>query len=318
MNLPKPNLTPPFNITRASHVVLTVADLGASRAFYVDALGLIVTGETSDTLYLRGLAEVCHHSLVLKRRTGAPVCERIGLRVFTEDDLERAKHYFDKAGTPAKWVEVPEQGRTLQVSDPFGIPLELCATMTTRPRLYLDWKKYGGGSPLWLDHCQFHVRNAPKTAAYYSELGFRISEYVVIDDKMTSAFMYRKGGPFDMVFFTAPGPRLHHFAYTAPEVHDLIRACDICGQLGFGQKVERGPGRHGPGGSMFVYWRDPDGHRIEFFTNHYMTIDIEVEPVCWDRRDLRAAAPWGLPAQRSWFEEASTFAGVEPASPSEA
>ena len=317
-NLPKPNITPPFNITRASHVVLTVADLGASRAFYVDALGLIVTEQTSDTLYLRGLGEVCHHSLVIKKSAAAPSCERLGLRIFTEEDLDRAKHYFENMGLPTKWVEVLEQGRTLHVTAAFGVPLEFCATMPTRPRLYLDWQKYTGGSPLQLDHFQLHCRNVPKTAAFYSDIGFRISEYVVIDDKMTSAFMYRKGGPFDMVFFTAPGPRLHHFAYTAPEAHDLIRVCDICGNLGFGQSVERGPGRHGPGGSMFVYFRDPDGHRIEFFTNHYLTVDIEVEPVCWNRRDLRSAAPWGLPAQKSWFEEATTFTGVETAAPNEA
>jgi catechol 2,3-dioxygenase len=68
---------------------------------------------------------------------------------------------------------------------------------------------------------------------------------------------------------------------------------------------------------MFVYFRDPDRHRIEFFTNHYMTVDIEVEPICWNRRDMRAAAPWGLPAQRSWFEEATLFTGVAAAAPSE-
>src|SRR5271163_3371883 len=104
MNLPKPNFTPSFNITRASHVVLTVADLGASRAFYVDALGLIVTEQTPDTLYLRGLAEVCHHSMVIKKTTGAPSCERVGLRVFTEEDLERAKFYFEKLGLCANWA----------------------------------------------------------------------------------------------------------------------------------------------------------------------------------------------------------------------
>jgi catechol 2,3-dioxygenase len=310
MDLPKPNFTPDFNITRASHVVLTVKDLGASRAFYVDALGLIVTEETNDTLYLRGLGEICHHSLVLKKSTGEPVCERLGMRVFTEEDLDKAKFYFDQLKRPTAWVDVPEQGRTLQTSDPFGAPLEFCATMPTRPRLYLDWQKYTGGSPLQLDHYQLHCSDVPKTAEFYSNLGFRISEYVVVNDKVTSTFMYRKGGPFDIVFFAAAGPRLHHFAYTVPEVHDIIRACDICGNLGFGQTVERGPGRHGPGGAMFVYFRDPDGHRIEFFTNHYLTIDIEVEPVCWSRRDMRSAAPWGSPAQRSWFEEATHFKGV--------
>ena len=91
MSIPRTVYPAPFNMTRASHVVVTVKDLGASRAFYVDALGFVVSDEDANTLYLRGLEEVCHHSLVLKKTTEAPVCERVGMRVYTEDDLEKAK-----------------------------------------------------------------------------------------------------------------------------------------------------------------------------------------------------------------------------------
>ena len=70
MSIPKPIYSPPFNITRASHAVLTVRDLAASRNFYVELLGFIVSDEDRDTLYLRGVAEACHHSLVLKRGSG--------------------------------------------------------------------------------------------------------------------------------------------------------------------------------------------------------------------------------------------------------
>ena len=39
VTLPRPNYNPPFNITRASHVVLDVKDVAKSRAFYVDLIG---------------------------------------------------------------------------------------------------------------------------------------------------------------------------------------------------------------------------------------------------------------------------------------
>src|SRR5262245_55439897 len=90
MSIPQAAYPAPFNTTRASHVVLTVKDLGASRAFYVDAMGFVVSDETADTIYLRGLEEACHHSLVLKRASDASACERIGLRVYTDDDLDVA------------------------------------------------------------------------------------------------------------------------------------------------------------------------------------------------------------------------------------
>ena len=61
MHIPKPVFHPTFNITRASHVVMTVRDLAASKHFYTELIGLIVTEENSDTVYLRGLEEACHH-----------------------------------------------------------------------------------------------------------------------------------------------------------------------------------------------------------------------------------------------------------------
>ena len=48
MPVPAPNLYPPFNIVRLSHVELMVTNLGKSRAFYVDTLGLQVTHEDKD------------------------------------------------------------------------------------------------------------------------------------------------------------------------------------------------------------------------------------------------------------------------------
>jgi catechol 2,3-dioxygenase-like lactoylglutathione lyase family enzyme len=52
--LPPVDLRPAFNITRSSHVRLTVADLAESRNFYVNVLGLVVTEEDDSTCYLRG------------------------------------------------------------------------------------------------------------------------------------------------------------------------------------------------------------------------------------------------------------------------
>ena len=48
MPVPAPNLNPDFNIVRLSHVEYNVRDLAASRAFYVDTLGLQITHETDD------------------------------------------------------------------------------------------------------------------------------------------------------------------------------------------------------------------------------------------------------------------------------
>jgi catechol 2,3-dioxygenase len=316
MHLPEPVFYPAFNITRSSHVVMTVRDLAASKHFYTELVGLIVTEETQDALYLRGLEEACHHSLVLRRSADAPQCLRIGMRVFTEEELTKAEAFYRAAGLPTKWVEVPHQGRTLHTTDKAGVPLEFCATMTVVPRLVTQFPRFKGGCAQRIDHYQILAPDIQGACDFYMSQGFRLSEYVMADhaEEMAGIFLQRKGNPHDIVFFTGHGPRLHHFAYTTIDAGTLMRACDTAGNLGWGNIVERGPGRHGPGHAQYVYFRDPDGHRVELFTTHYQIMDIECEPVRWDANSQLRKEIWGLPAQRSWVEDASEFAGV-PVSP---
>ncbi len=274
-------------------------------------LGLVVSAEEAGTLYLRGVEEACHHSLVLRQGNEA-ACVRLGMRVFTDGDLDRAKDHFDAQGCAAAWADVPHQGRTLQVTDPVGTPLEFCATMAVMPRMITAFSQHRGGSALRLDHFQVLTPDVRKACAFYMEAGFRLSEYVAPTGTfdLRGAFLQRKGNPHDIVFFNGAGPRLHHFAFLAAETQHLLRACDIAGELGYGSGVERGPGRHGPGHAMYVYFRDPDGHRVELFNTHYQVMDIENEPVAWDPGDRNVSYPWGLPARQAWFEEATGFAGT--------
>jgi catechol 2,3-dioxygenase len=188
--------------------------------------------------------------------------------------------------------------------------------MPVAPRALTQFHLYRGGAAHRIDHYQILVPEVPKAAAFYMAAGFRLSEYLAPkSDELVGVFLQRKGNPHDIVFFKGPGPRLHHVAYMTPESASILRACDVAGTLGFGAAVERGPGRHGPGHALYVYFRDPDGHRVELFNTHYQLMDIEVEPVRWDPADGKIITPWGLPAQKKWFMQATAFAGVPQSAP---
>lgn len=311
MAVPHPIYPPPFNITRASHVVLRSKDLGASRAFYVDALGFVVSDEDSNALYLRGVEEACHHSLVILSGT-EPCCERVGFRVYLESELEAVYRFFAELDLNPEWADRPFQGKTLHMCDAVGTPIEICARMDVRSRMIVSFENHFGGAPHRLDHFQILTPHVQKACNFYSNMGFRLSEYIAVDntDDLVFVFMQRKGNPHDVVFASGVGPRLHHAAYTVPDVSHVIQACDVAGRMGFGAHLEHGPGRHGPGHAMFVYFRDPDGHRIELFTTHYQTMDVENEPVRWDVSYMRNR-PWGLPPKAKWYSEASVFSGRE-------
>lgn len=311
MSIPKTNWQPPFNITRASHTVVTVADLKACRDFYCEVIGLLVSDEDADKVYLRGLEEIGHHSLVLKRSDGPPECERVGLRVFDEEDLEKAYHYFTSKGLPCEWVELPYQERTLHATDVLGMPLELCASMEMRSRNHVNINLHRGAGALRFDHFQFLVPDVLKASVFYSELGFRISDYFTQggpDDRILGSFMYRKSNPHDLVFMTRPGPVMHHFAFIVAESHCLFKACDTAGSLGLSEQVDRGPSRHGQGHQLYVYFRDPAGHRVEVLPPPIQLIDIDEEPTCWAGE---ARFTWDLPPPKKWIFEGTHFPGVE-------
>ena len=310
-------LDPPFAVTRLSHVVLTGRDLEASRHFFCDVLGMVATAQDSDALYLRGLEEANHHSLVLRRTTGKPFCLAVGYRVMSEDHLDRAKSFFDRSLVPARWIESPYQGRTLHVTDPTGAVIEFCVTMDPMPRLMQAFDKHHGGCPQRLDHVQIAAPDIQAAYDFYASLGFRLTEYTGKDgtDELWGVWLQRKGNPHDVVFSNGRGPRLHHYAYAVPEVRDLIHASDVAASLGHAASMERGPGRHGIGNALFVYFRDPDGHRIELFNTHYQAIDSDEPPLRWDLSNTSRSQLWGLPATRRWFTEATEFDGVEPSEP---
>jgi catechol 2,3-dioxygenase len=311
--IPQTNFAPPFNITRASHIVLSARDLARSRDFYVEVLGLMVSDEDADTIHLRGTEEICHHSLTLKKAAGAPACERIGFRVFTEEDIDKAKAHFDRQGITAAWADVPFQGRTLQVSDAAGTPLEFCARMQTQPRSQTKIHAHKGAGALRMDHFQVLTPDVAAAAKFYADLGFRISDYICVEatSRLVGVFLYRKDNPHDMVFLQRSGPRYHHCGYMIQEFHHMVRACDVAGNLGFGDAIEHGPGRHGLGHSYYTYLRDPDGHRVELLLPAVQMIDIDEAPVRHVAVPNANTNLWGLPAPRSWVEDATPFAGVE-------
>jgi len=310
MTIPKTVERPPFSTRRASHVALTVKDLAKSVRFYTEVIGLIATEERDGTAYLRGIEESGHHSLVLRQSDGEPVCERIGFRVNTEADLDLALAHFQGEGRSASSVEVPFQGRTLHVSDDVGVPLEFCATMPAQQRLHDQFQVQKGGAALRFDHVQVLVPEVARASRFYTDLGFRISDYFVDreeDETPLGIFLYRKNNPHDIVFLTRPGPVLHHFAYIVADPTFLFRALDTAGSLGFASTLERGPARHGEGHALYVYFRDPDGHRVEIMSPPIQMGDAEDVPMRWHRGNRHS---WEQPAPKSWLYEATRFHGV--------
>ena len=317
MPIPAPVLYPPFQVVRLNHAVLAVTDLPRARAFWVDTLGLQVTDETGDRLYLRAMEERGHHCVVLET-AAEPVARILGFKVFSEEDLDRAHAYFRSRGLPARFVEEPFQGRTLRATDPLGVPLEFYFRMDRLPSIHQRYGLYRGVKPLRIDHFNCFSDDVQASVDFYNAIGFRTTEYTESEEngRLWAAWMHRKGGVHDMAFTHGVGPRLHHVAFWVSTPLNIIDLLDLMATTGYVANIERGPGRHGISNAFFLYIRDPDGHRIEIYCSDYLTVDPDHEPIRWDLRDPQRQTLWGAPAPRSWFEEGTAFEGVALRQPS--
>jgi catechol 2,3-dioxygenase len=313
MPIRKPVFSPPFNVVRASHAELMVRDLARSRAFYVDCLGYLVSAEAPGALYLRGIEERNHHSIVL-RQGKAPGAHALGFKVASEDDLDRAADWFARRNLPAAFPDVAYQGRTLRTADVNGMPLDFYFKMDQAERLLQRYSAHRGARIQRIDHINCFTPNVQASYDFYTELGFRLTEYTETDDsrdpKLWAVWLHRKGNVHDLAFTNGRGPRLHHIGVWTAGPLDILHICDVMATSGYLANMERGPGRHGISNAFFLYIRDPDGHRIELFTSDYLTVDPDLEPLRWSLSDPQRQTLWGHPAPKSWFEEGSEFSSV--------
>lgn len=307
------------NIVRAGHGEFRVTDLDRARAFYVDLLGFVESDRTRDALYLRGLEERVHHSLVL-RQADSPGAGHLGFRVECEDDLIKLSRHFYNSDLVVRWVEPDEeagQGNALRVQDPIGLPLEFYASMEPAERLLQRFDLHHGAQVMRFDHFNCQVPYVDALYEWYAgSLGFGCSEYTATSatpgqsEELWAVWLYRKQNVHDLALMNGIGPRVHHLGFWVGETTSVLRACDVLAAARMQDHIERGPGRHGISNAFFLYLRDPDGNRIELYANDYQVADPDWEPIRWTLDDPRRATFWGHAAPASWFDEAAMCESV--------
>jgi catechol 2,3-dioxygenase len=299
-------MTTPPDIVRSAYVDLVVTDLARARAWWVDLIGFHVEHEERDALYLRGYEEFIHHSVVLRKGPQA-ACARMGFRVRTPEDVDRAERYFSELGCPTRRVAdgtTPGFGEAVRAVDPLGFTIELVHHIDHAEPLVQRYDLRRGASINRLDHINIATPDVPVAFDYYTKLGFGLSETIedFDDGTLFAAWMFRKQTVHDVAFTLGSGPMIHHIAFAVPESHNIFSLCDTIGALDLQSSViERGPGRHGVSNAFYLYMRDPDGHRVEIYTTDYFTGDPGHQPIRWDVHDERRRDFWGNAVVPSWY-----------------
>ncbi|MFE3059559.1 3,4-dihydroxyphenylacetate 2,3-dioxygenase [Nocardia sp. NPDC059239] len=305
--VPTPSATPP-DILRVAYAELIVTNLAASREFYVDVLGLVVTDEDEDAIYLRTLEEFIHHNLVIRRGPVAALAA-LSYRVRTPEDLDHAEAFYTEIGCRVerrKTGFTKGIGDSVRVVDPLGFPYEFFHDTEHVERLAWRYDLQTPGALVRLDHFNQVTPDVSRAVKHYQDLGFRVTENIQDEAGTTyAAWMRRKPTVHDTATTGGDGPRLHHVAFATHEKHNILAICDKLGALRRSDRIERGPGRHGISNAFYLYLRDPDGHRIEIYTQDYYTGDPDNPVVTWDVHDNQRRDWWGTPVVPTWYAEAS-------------
>jgi len=312
--------SPDFDIVRTAHVEFFVKSLEKARRFYVDTLGMVETEADGRQIYLRGLEDRFHHSLVLTRAT-RPGLGHIAFRVRKESDLGKIAGVFEELKLAYKWADSEErgQGRALRAQDPLGFPVEFFSKMEEVEWLWQKFDRHLGARILRIDHVNLFVPDVLLASNWYVDrLGFACTEYTETEGpnpKLWGTWLKRKPTVHDVALMRGIGPRLHHAGFFVSDKQSILDAADKLAASGYLASIERGPGRHGISNAFFLYLRDPDGHRIELYTGDYLSADPDWKPIKWKLSNPQRQTFWGAPAPQSWFEEASVvrslFTGKE-------
>ena len=306
--VPTPTVPAP-DIVRCAYMEIVVTDLAKSREFYVDVLGLHVTEEDENTIYLRSLEEFIHHNLVLRKGPIAAVAA-FAYRVKSPAEVDAAEAYYKELGCRTERRKegfTKGIGDSVRVEDPLGFPYEFFYEAEHVERLTQRYDLYSAGELVRLDHFNQVTPDVPAAATTCEDLGFRVSEDIKDSDGVT---VRRVDAPQadrarhrpDRRQRPAHAPRRVRHPREAQH-HPDLRQDGRPAHLATGSNAApAGTASPTPSTSTSC---DPDGHRVEIYTQDYYTGDPDNPIITWDVHDNQRRDWWGNPVVPSWYTEAS-------------
>ena len=303
-------------ISQLAHVEVVTPRLEESLRFYRDVLGLEVSGQHGQSVYLRGWGEFFFHSLQLTEGP-APAVAHSAWRTEGPEELKEAVARIERAGAGLGWRDADiGQGPAYRYRGPGGHvhevfweveryrpSPELAPLYPNRPQRYVP----RGAAVRRIDHVTLNTEDTLRDAHWYRDvLGYRFTELIRFDhapNVVLGAFVSTTPMSHDLGLIRdavdrsgklsgIPG-RANHVAFWLDQREDVLRACEVYRENGV--ELEFGPGRHGVGENFFTYVREPGGMRVELFSNGYLQYAPDLFPFEW--RVSKGALNFWSPSQ---------------------
>lgn len=255
-----------MTLAHLSHLGLAVPDPEATAAFYVENLGLAREGELAPDGAIRLGWGRGFHALELREGDGL---DHFGFSLPSEAALAELEERLGSHGVAVERREGEgSHPPLLRVRDPDGQAIELHGPVDRSGEHAAD----PGRRPVRIHHVTLGSADVARQLAFYEEaLGFRVS------DRMEDVFVWLRCNHehHTIAIVDAERPGLDHYCYEVDSWESFKTWCDELATREV--RITWGPGRHGPGNNLFLFFDDPAGNRIELSAEMERFWDEEAE-----------------------------------------
>jgi catechol 2,3-dioxygenase-like lactoylglutathione lyase family enzyme len=245
--------------TATSHIGFRVPDVAASEDFYSRVLGMVRHAELPDGGVRLGWG-IGHH--VVDLLPGEQALDHYGFEVRDVDGIAGIRARLDAAGyvtTPLDPSFIDEgvgEASGLSATDPDGTTVHFHTAVRRQGENAAD----PGRRPIKFQHTTLGTNDIqPMIDFFVDTVGFRITDQLA--DGRFCWLRSNKDHHTLAIVNVGRGGDIDHYSYDLAEWEDFKAWCDRLTELDV--DVQWGPGRHGPGNNLFVFFDDPAGNHIE-------------------------------------------------------
>jgi len=243
----------PFPVDALRSVEVAVPDPSEAADFYTQIWGLSEAGRDGDTIWLRARGS---DPYVLRLTRGPLAVVSTTFRASLDADMIELRSRLIAAGATSadgiRGIGDVGGGNAFSVRDGAG-RLVRVVQGDDRPEVLTC----AGSRPTRLAHVNINSADIERDIRFFEAgLGFRLT-----DRSAGMAFLRTNADHHSIVLARAAVETLNHIAFNHDTWEDVMKASGrMCGA---GFTIGWGPGRHGPGNNVFVYFVAPHGVVVE-------------------------------------------------------
>jgi catechol 2,3-dioxygenase len=289
-----------------------------SVAFFHDLLGMEVSHEAGQSVYLRAYEDFYQYTLKITEAR-EPGLEEITWRAASPEALDRVVAMIENSGQGRAWTDGDyAHGHAYKFCTPDGHPMKVLWELDyfkAPPALKSKLRNRPSRRPLRgvpvrrLDHVNLMVGDLPANRDFMlRQLGFKLREAKIGDGgQPIGAWMSVSALVHEIAMMrdaTGSRGRFHHVAYWYGAPQHLLDIADLLAESDI--RMEAGPAKHGATQAYFLYCFEPGGNRVELFGDTgYLIFDPDWQTVVWDvanEVDLEKSSIWfGGQLARSFY-----------------